>query len=798
MKKTALFFVKLFFVSLLIINAQCTYAQTFSWSNSDAIHYDIHLQITDLASKSISGYTEITSVAKQNGMDSCYFYLDGLTIDSVQYEGTTISTWIHHNDSLLKIAFPAALSLDDTFRIIVHYGGQPILDPSGFGGFYFSSDNLYAYNLGVAFTDNPNCYGRVWFPCIDNFTDKALYDLYITTSAPQFAVCGGMLIEQIEDTLAGTIESHWKMIEPVPTYLVSVAVSDYICVADTFHGMNGDIPVHIYTRAGDTAKVPGSFANLVELLEGYEYYFGPYRWERVGYVAVPFLYGAMEHAMNIAYPRVTINGNLSYESLMAHELSHSWFGNAVTCATAPEMWINEGWASFSEFIYMEHIYGPNAAREYVRDMIKDVLHTAHIDDGGYWALHGVPHEITYGTTVYDKGALVVHAMRHYMGDSLFFMSVKSYLDEYQFSNITSEQLRDKFSAVSGIDMTAFFDAWVFRPGFSAFVVDSFHVEQQTMDWNVTVYFKQKLKGTTEFALENKFEVLFLGQQGQRQTENVLLTGIHGEIDFTLPFEPIAILVDPKDKTIFASTKYDTAFVETGSYLLGQVLCRLDVLSIGSDTLQLFVQHHWVAPDDVIEPGSGIYRISDFRYWEIDGIIPIDADLSIRFQYNRTTSSSGNLDNTLLPLTTSTDSLVLLYRPAAGFAWSLIPFTKSGTDNSGFIITSTGVMPGQYTLGIGEPNQSVIYEQQTTNNNSMKVFPNPSDGHFTIEFETDCPLPSIMVFNSLGNQIEVIKPAFGQHSVIWKPNGNPAGMYFIQLQDNKKKTVLDSKSVIYEK
>lgn len=788
--KKVLFFSLLWFGGIKIL-----LSQGFFWDKIAINHYDIYLDVTDIPSKVISGYTTITTISNFNGLDSAHFYLSQLQIDSIQYNGTRIFSFIHHNDSIVKIALPQVQNVNDTFLITVYYHGQPILDQSGFGGFYFSSDNLYAYNLGVAFSDDPHSYGRVWFPCIDSFTHKALYDLYITTITPMYAVCGGTMISKTQDTINGTTLTHWKINQKTPPYLVSIAVSDYVLVTDTFMSTAGNIPVHIYVRQPDSVKVAGSFANLNDLLVGFEQHFGTYGWDRVGYVGVPFNYGAMEHAMNIAYPRFAINGNLSYESLVAHELAHSWFGNLVTCASAPEMWINEGWARFAEIIYTEILYGTEEARSYYRNQHKNVLHKTHITDHGYKAVHGVSHDFTYGSTVYDKGGVVINAMRHYMGDSVFFETVRAYTDFFKYQSVTSLDVRNFFSMYSGINMTAFFDTWIFRPGFVTVVADSFRVEQSGQNYEISVWFRQKLKGTTEYSEHNKFEILFLGENFEQQTEVVSFNGPASLKEFVLSFNPVAILIDPLDKTSFATTRDDVMIREPGTRDFSYGMCRLEVINPAADSVRMFLRHHWVPADGA--HSSQIFRKSDYRYWEIDGNIPENAQISLRLQYNRSASSSGNLDNSLLTTNSSADSLVLIYRPDASVQWEIIPFTKTGNAITGFV-TTPKLMAGQYAFGVGEPNQSNIHMYEPSKQNIMKVFPNPSNGHFTIEFDTDCPQPSIRIFNSMGKQIECTKPQQGKNSVTWNPAQNPAGMYIIQLHDLRRKKMIDSKSVIYEK
>jgi len=761
----------------------------YFWDDIDVIHYEINLNITSLLLKEIHGYTTLTMVSKKDELDSISLYLQGLQIDSILSENENLS--FSQIDSIIFISLLQPVNYGDTLKLTIYYGGFPVIDPD-FGGFYFSNDGNYAFNIGVAFKDNPHNYGRVWFPCIDNFTDRAYYDVKITTKAPQVAICGGTLTERTENQADSTIISHWKLHDPIPTYLASVAVSNYTVVTDTFNGIMGDIPIDIYCRPPDSTGAVGSFINTKQILHAFEDYFGPYRWERVGFVGVPFD-GAMEHATNIAYPRSAMNGTLNYEWLIAHELAHNWFGNLVTCASAEEMWINEGWAVFSEFMYLEALYGNETAREYIRNRKKYVLHKAHIDDNGYRAVHGVPHEYTYGTTVYDKGGIVINMLRHHLGDSLFFGTVKGFLNDSAFKTITTFELIDYFINNTFAEVGDFFDAWILRPGFSAVTVDSFFVEQNQSDYDVTIFFKQKLKGTMQYAQNLKFEVLFTDNNWNQHIDVAVIDGEMQSLTFTVPFAPSSIIIDADDKTAMATTKNIKKIFDNNSYVFGNTYCKLEINGLSNDSALAIVKHHWVKPDNDISAEDNICRISDYRYWEIDGIYPEDVNIKTSFQFNRT--ASGYLDNTFLPTVNSADSLVLLYRPDASQNWQIINFTKTGNNNAGYL-ESENVIPGEYALGI-ICVQNNILETTPKNTNIMNVFPNPSKGQFTIEIEKEFSNGKINIFNSLGKLIETIKLENGQRKVQWTPNGQSSGVYIIQLFDTRKKEILDSKSIIYQ-
>jgi aminopeptidase N len=180
----------------------------------------------------------------------------------------------------------------------------------------------------------------------------------------------------------------------------------------------------------------------------------------------------MEHACNIAYPAFAVDGGTGWESLMAHELAHSWWGNLITCSDASEMWLNEGWASFSVYLFTEAVYGRQAYNDMVNNEHLEIIHYGYANDGGnYFALANMPHEYTYGFTTYTRGAMTVHNLRGYMGDDLFFSCITNFLNTYAFQPVSSEQFRDHLSACSGLDMAPFFEGWIFNAGTPALEIN---------------------------------------------------------------------------------------------------------------------------------------------------------------------------------------------------------------------------------------------------------------------------------------------------------------------------------------
>ena len=428
-----------------------------------ALHYNIHLTQINTDNQTLAGFTNLTLVPKVDNINSIPLDFKDLTTDSVFVNG--VYTGFVHSDELLRILLSNPVSTADTLSVTVYYHGHPFHE--SWGGFHYSG--TYAFNLGVGFESIPHNLGKAWFPCIDDFTDRATYDVFTTVDSTQKAIGGGLLVDTVNHG-NGTVTWHWRMQHAIPTYLISIAVGDYVRYSDTLEGIHDTLPITIYTRPSEQNNVAGSFVHLKAILHFYENRFGAYPFSRVGYVGTAI--GAMEHAANIAYPNFAINGNTSDEYLYAHELSHMWFGDEVTCANAEEMWLNEGWASFCEMYYKTDLYGEEVVKTEMRDRNKKVLQKTHFMDNGYWALDSVPQQITYGSTSYDKGAVVVNTLRGYLGDSLFFNGIRAYLQANAWHSRTSADMRDFLTAYTGINMTPFFDAWVSTPGTPHFSIDS--------------------------------------------------------------------------------------------------------------------------------------------------------------------------------------------------------------------------------------------------------------------------------------------------------------------------------------
>jgi aminopeptidase N len=326
----------------------------------------------------------------------------------------------------------------------------------------------------------------------------------------------------------------------------------------------------------------------------------------------------------------------------------------------------------------------------MRTKLKEVLQSTHSIDGDYYALYGIPQSITYGNTVYQKGGQVVHTLRGYMGDSLFFRGIKAYLQKFGYNYASTFDLLDFLTAFSGIDLGPFFDAWVFNPGFPHFSIDSSVIVKSKSGYDVTVFVRQKRKGTIHYANKNHLPITFMDKNWQSITDTIFFSGAGGSKKFHLPFSPVTVMADMDEKISDASTDEFKTIKTIGQFDYPQTFCKLMVENI-VDSALVRITHNWVEPDsfNVLRPG---FRISDSRYWTVEGIFPSGFKAKGVFTYDK----AVGLDKSLF--TDSEDSLVMLYRQGAGKPWKETSFNRKGLWGKG-TITVDMLQKGEYAFGI---------------------------------------------------------------------------------------------------
>jgi len=755
----------------------------FSQTRSDTINIyytNIFVNINDVNVDNVFAWTELSIVSQLNNVNSINFDLTSdLIVDSVKI-GNLTTSFSHQNNSL-KVNFNTPLSINDSTNVLVYYHGMFEQDPNGFGGNYFS--NGYAYNVGVSLSINPHSYGRAWHPCFDNFVEKSPYSITIECDTAFTSVCTGLKV--LDSTSLNKRFTKWALLQPVSSYLAGFSVSDYESVEWSYVSpiYLDTTPVIIGAQAIDTQNVKNSFVNLNQAIEIYESRYGEYQWDRVGYVMTPFPYGAMEHATNIVYPLATIaGGSLNYETLMAHELSHHWWGDYITCQDPKEMWINEGSARFSEFVFLEGLYGQSAYEDEVYNNHYDVLKQHYIIDSGYYAIANVPYNFTYGETTYNKGADVLYNLRGYLGDSLFFLGMKGVLDSAKWSNLSSTDYKNYMSHTINVDLTDFFDGWVFQPGYPDFDIDSYSVTGSGGNYSLDINIRQQLRGLNVYHQNVPLILTLVDVNDVEHDYNIMVSDQLTPISLNISFLPKTYYLN-KNRVI----NYATTVVESTINNQSQGLTQANMFTFktynSSSIVDVRVENHWTGaygnhPTNIV--------LSKDRYWNLEGTMSPTDKVKFNLFFNGK-QNSFNYDINLKDFVGASfveDSLVLMYRPTQNDDWVIYTdaiFNALGDNADAYcrFEVENVSQTGQFTFGYKMYGANVV-ETASENSNSV-VYPNPVEKEL---FISNIPIKNGEVFNfTIYNEQGKIVQKGNYNSLIQKAiniQKLPKGIYIIKL------------------
>ena len=759
---------KKFIAILFVFTLFFAKAQT-PGENINVTHYEIHLNNFDFTNHTLQAQTVVTLTAL-NAVNSFELELKSLNVTSVTSNDANVSSFAQSGD-ILSINLASALAANASASFTITYGGNTFNED--WGGVMWSGN--YVCNMGVGFESIPHNLGKCWFPCVDNFTDKATYDVYVTVPTAMTAVCGGNLVNNV-DNGNGTHTVHYNVPQEIATYHISFAAGDYVEWTDIYNGIERDIPITVYVKPNQINNVPGTFVHVKDIASFYENSFGAYPFNRIGYVVTSV--GCMEHVDNIGITSGIVTGNTTQEEYVAHELSHMYFGNKVTCATAEEMWLNEGFAQFCGVFYRSDIYGEDDFQQAMSSKTNNIT-TWCKSENNWIPLNNVPQTMTYdNSAVYNRGAVVVNTMMNYMGRETFLAGLRSYLNTYNYSAASSEQLRDALTAATGIDMTGFFDTYVFTAGMPHYGVDLLNVTPNGNQYDATVKMTYQHYGPEHVGQNNRVEVTFIDNAGQLQTELVNWNGLEENKTVTLDINPIAAFADYYNH--FLDAKYSNNMTATapGSLGINQQL-SITVNSV-SNSVMLRGEEHYVAPDN--DPNIPGLTLSTKHYWNVLRMDFGDSDVSGKFTFSNNASMDGDI------IHSENDSAVLLYRANINEAWHTIPYEQQGNWKIG-IFTVNDLQTGQYTLGAIDKTQLGLGENNF-DTKKMLLTPNPTENY--VKISTNYNNSKILIVNSLGQLVNSFP--ISENEITISVEDFPAGVYYVNLLDEKKNIISTEKLV----
>jgi len=289
-----------------------------------------------------------------------------------------------------------------------------------------------------------------WFPCNDAVADKATYSITVATEQAYTVVCNGRMTQH--KVIAGRGHWHYEQPEPTSTYLATVQIGRYDRVATTFGSVSG---VLAYPRALQS-RVDADFEPLPRMMALFESLFGPYPFEQYTVVVTADdLEIPLESQSLATFGANLVDGHGTWDRLIAHELAHQWFGNSVSLAEWKHIWLNEGFACYSEWLWSEHTGGPTAdslAQQFRRRLSTQAVDIVVGDPGA---------ALMFDDRVYKRGALTLHALRRTIGDDQFFALLRSWCATHRFGSVTTDDFRSLAASFSSQPLDALFESWLF-------------------------------------------------------------------------------------------------------------------------------------------------------------------------------------------------------------------------------------------------------------------------------------------------------------------------------------------------
>ncbi len=439
------------------------------------IHTDLHLEPL-WESEQMKGNATLT--LKPHFFDQKELFLDAKGFDLHRVCEISLKDTIplkFEYDSLkLKILFKKEISRNDAINIFIEYTANPnrigeskrLNVSSGKGLYFINSKKTNPFKPKQIWTQGETESNSCWFPTLDRPNQKMSQDIWITVDTTYETLSNGKLVSQSFNSDGKRID-HWQQQKKHAPYLAAWVIGDFEIINDEWN----EIPLSYYLERDYAPYHQSIFGKTPEMLSFFSEKFGfEYPWGKYAQVIVrDFPAGAMENTTaTIFYEGLLVDDRFfvddNWEQIIAHELSHHWFGDLVTCESWSNLPLNESFATYSEYLWVEHSLGKEEA-DFVRKRNWDnYLEEYKSKKEPLIRYYYNDSEDLFDNHSYDKGGVILHYLRSIIGDEAFFEGIKKYLNNFAFKKAETDQLRLVFEETTGWDLNWFFNQWFFQEG----------------------------------------------------------------------------------------------------------------------------------------------------------------------------------------------------------------------------------------------------------------------------------------------------------------------------------------------
>ena len=409
------------------------------------------------------------SVNAISGSVTSYFVAKNQNISQVQFElasnmladsaiNASSNAVLHHDGNVLTIVLNREVAAGALDSVTVYYHGSP--GSSGFGSFATDKHN----DVPVLWTLSEPYGASEWWPSKNDLTDKIdSIDVYVVHPDGTHAASNGLLVGENSNG-DGRLITHWKHRYPIASYLIAIAVTNYSRFSDTYTGSYSSFEIQNYVYPEDSASLRKQAQLVLPVLEIFEELYGPYPFRKEKYGQAQFGWGGgMEHQTMTFLGRGAFN-----LEIIDHELAHQWFGNTITCGSWRDIWLNEGFATYSSGLIYERmspdLYWPKWKYQNMSYVTMEPGGSVYCDDTTN------VDRIFDSRLSYSKGALVLNMLRWVVGDKVFFDGLKSYFNDpaLHFSFARTADFQRHIEETAGRDLNWFFSDWIYSQGYPSY------------------------------------------------------------------------------------------------------------------------------------------------------------------------------------------------------------------------------------------------------------------------------------------------------------------------------------------
>ncbi len=431
-------------------------------SNNDIRHYDLSMDL-DIDRKFLSGVNKIRFTALRDLKTIQIDLFDNMLVDSITFGAAKLA--FRREFNAVFVDFPAPIETGKTATIDFYYSGNPI-ETGRFGGIAFKEDSLGNPWIYTA------CQGTgasLFWPNKDQQPDEVdSMNIKITVPSDLVAVSNGELVRE-SAVAPNKTQYFWRVNNPINNYSVSLNIGKYMHFSEEANGETYNFYVMPYHQNGAKRQ----FAQVPKMMEAFEKYFGKYPFPEDGFKLIEVPYSGMEHQSAVTYGNQFRNGylgrdwtgvgvSLKFDFIIIHESGHEWFGNSVTANDVSDAWIQEGFCTYAEMVYVEHVFGYKDAIKYVNGYKEKVRNLQPII--GPTGLNQWPTQ-----DMYFKGALFLHTLRSIVDDDQkWWKTIKSYAKEFKHENIWTTDVLNFFSEKLDADLKPVFDQYLYHSAIPTF------------------------------------------------------------------------------------------------------------------------------------------------------------------------------------------------------------------------------------------------------------------------------------------------------------------------------------------